>query len=248
MQERPTLIIADPSMLGSVRSRRDLLKIMALGGAAVFLPGVMAACKNSKSPTGPILPGTGSPLTIDFAKGDIAVLQFAYLLEQLEADFYTKVVAAFGGSNLSAAEKTVVQDIMYHEVLHREFLKAALGPSNNFTATPTYQNVNFSDRLSVLNTAKAFEDLGVAAYNGAAQYIASTDYLTLAGKIVSVEARHAAAIRDLLNPKSGDFAPTTFDNVFKPATVAAGAQPFIVQSLVLSNPPTMFVQGPNNNG
>jgi hypothetical protein len=248
MQERPTLIIADAGTLSSVRSRRDLLKIMALGGAAVFLPGVMAACKDSTSTTNPVLPGTGSTLIIDFAKGDIAVLQFAYLLEQLEADFYTKVVAAFGGSNLSAAEKTVLQDIQYHEVLHREFLKAALGASNGFTATPIYPNVNFSDRLSVLNTAKAFEDLGVAAYNGAAQYIASTDYLTLAGKIVSVEARHASAIRDLLNPKSGDFAPTTFDNLFKPLTVATAAQPFIVQSLGFSNAPTSFVQGPNNNG
>lgn len=32
------------------------------------------------------------------------------------------------------------------------------------------------------------------------------DYLVIAGKIVSVEARHAAAIRDLLNPGSADFA------------------------------------------
>jgi hypothetical protein len=248
MHERPTVVIADPRVLSSLRTRRDLLKVMALGGAAIFLPGVMAACKDSTTSSSPVLPGTGSTLIIDFAKGDIAVLQFAYLLEQLEADFYTKVVAAFGGSNLSAAEKTVVQDIMYHEVLHREFLKAALGVSNGFTATPIYTDVNFSDRLSVLNTAKAFEDLGVAAYNGAAQYIASTDYLTLAGKIVSVEARHASAIRDLLNPKSGDFAPTTFDNLFKPATVAVAAQPYIVQSLSLSNAPATFVQGPNNNG
>jgi hypothetical protein len=32
------------------------------------------------------------------------------------------------------------------------------------------------------------------------------DYLLLAGKIVSVEARHASAIRSLINPNSADFA------------------------------------------
>ncbi len=69
--------------------------------------------------------------------------------------------------------------------------------------------------MSVLSTAKALEDTGVSAYNGAGAYISSADYLTLAGKIVSVEARHASAIRDLLNPKSADFAG---DDVVNPTT------------------------------
>ena len=53
-------------------------------------------------------------------------------------------------------------------------------------------------------TAKAFEDLGVSAYNGAGVLIKDAGYLTLAGKIVSVEARHAAQIRDLI--ANGSFA------------------------------------------
>ena len=250
MSDRPPLIITDGSLLTSVRSRRDALKVMAMGGVLVFLPAAFSACGDDKStnPTTPPLPNSGSSLVIDFSKGDIAVLQFAYALEQLEADFYTKVVAAFGGSNLTAAEKSVMQDIKYHEVLHRELFKAALGATNGFTVTATYPGVNFNDRLSVLGAAKTFEDLGVAAYNGAAQYIASTDYLTLAGKIVSVEARHAAAIRDLLNPKSGDFAPNTFDDAFAPLKVATAAQGFIVNKLSFANAPTTFIQGPNNNG
>jgi hypothetical protein len=55
-----------------------------------------------------------------------------------------------------------------------------------------------------LATAKAFEDLGVSAYNGAGYLIQSPDYLTIAGKIVSVEGRHAAYIRDLIS--NGSFA------------------------------------------
>jgi len=249
MSDRPTLIVPDPGLLSSVRSRREALKVMAMGGVLVFLPAAFTACdNNSTTPTGTPLPNTGTSLVIDFAKGDIAVLQFAYALEQLEADFYTKVVAAFGGSNLTAAEKLVLQDIKYHEVLHRELFKAAIGSTNGFTLTPAYPGLNFNDRLAVLNAARDFEDLGVAAYNGAAQYLSSTDYLTLAGKIVSVEGRHAAAIRDLLNPKSGDFAPKTFDDAFAPLKVATAAQSFIVDRLSFANLPAAFVQGPNNNG
>jgi glutamine amidotransferase-like uncharacterized protein len=69
-----------------------------------------------------------------------------------------------------------------------------------------FSAIDFNSRDSVLNAAKTFEDLGVAAYNGAGQFIESSDYLLIAGKIVSVEARHAAAIRDLINPGSADFA------------------------------------------
>ena len=51
-------------------------------------------------------------------------------------------------------------------------------------------------------TARTFEDLGVSAYNGAGQLLTVAANLLTAGKIVSVEARHAAAIRDLLVPNS----------------------------------------------
>jgi hypothetical protein len=54
----------------------------------------------------------------------------------------------------------------------------------------------------VLNAAKTFEDLGVSAYNGAGYLLQNTTFLLLAGKIVSVEARHAAAIRELLQTNS----------------------------------------------
>jgi hypothetical protein len=139
-------------------------------------------------------------------------------------------------------------DLRNHEVLHRELFKAALGSGNDFTISTTYPGVNFSNRLSILQTARTFEDLGVAAYNGAAQYISNADTLTLAGKIVSVEARHASAIRDLLEPNTAAFAPNAFDDVFRPATVGAAAQGFITEQLTLANAPATFVQGPNNNG
>ncbi len=246
MAQKKTLVISSADQLLETRTRRDFLKVIGVGGVLVMLPSAITACSNDSS-TGP-KPGTGNALTIDFAHGDFAVLQFAYALEQLEADFYTRVVAAFGSSGLSSGEQTVLGEIKNHEVIHREFLKAALGSTYGFTITATYPNVNFGNRTSVLATAAAFEDLGVAAYNGAAQYISSTDYLTLAGKIVSVEARHASAIHDLISPKMNAFAPQAFDDAFSPTKVAAAAQGFIVDKLAFANAPSTFVQGPNNNG
>ncbi len=143
----------------------------------------------------------------DLGKGDVGVLNYAYALEQLEADFYTKVVNNFY-SGISTAEKEIFTDLYHHEVIHRDFFKAAIsGATSNVLPTLEFQypNVNFNDRNSVLATAKALEDTGVAAYNGAGKYITNADYLVIAGKIVSVEARHAAAIRDLINPGTAAF-------------------------------------------
>jgi len=143
----------------------------------------------------------------DLGKGDVGVLNYAYALEQLEADFYTKVVNNFY-SGISNAEKQIFTDLYHHEVIHRDFFKAAIsGATSNVLPTLEFQypNVNFNDRNSVLATAKALEDTGVAAYNGAGKYITNSDYLVIAGKIVSVEARHASAIRNLINPGSAAF-------------------------------------------
>jgi rubrerythrin len=143
----------------------------------------------------------------DLGKGDVGVLNYAYALEQLEADFYTKVVNNFY-SGISAAEKELFTDLYHHEVIHRDFFKAAIsGATSNVLPTLEFQypNVNFNDRNSVLATAKALEDTGVAAYNGAGKYITNPDYLVIAGKIVSVEARHASAIRNLINPGTAAF-------------------------------------------
>ena len=93
--------------------------------------------------------------------------------------------------------------------------------------------MDFTDRHSVLMTAQTFEDLGVSAYNGAGKLIENGDYLLAAGKIVSVEARHAAAIRDMVNMNSVAFAgddvvdENGLDVAREPADVLAAADPFI---------------------
>lgn len=178
--------------------RKDFLKYTAYAGGATALG--LGSCKKSSNSS-----SSSSGTTIDVGSGDFGILNFAYALEQLEAAFYIKVNASFY-SGATSAEKAILSDIMNHEIAHRDFLKAALGSNAIAALTPDFSSVDFTSRTSVLSTSKALEDTGVSAYNGAGQYFMSSDYLTLAGKIVSVEARHAAAIRDLISPKTASFA------------------------------------------
>jgi len=154
---------------------------------------------------------TSSPNTIDVGSGDTGVLNYAYALEQLEAAFYQKVKEGDYYKGAVAAEKAIFDDIAAHEVIHREFFKAALSTSAIKALEVDFTSINFADRNAVLKAAGTFEDLGVAAYNGAGQFISSADYLTLAGKIVSVEARHAALIRDLIS--NGSFVASDVVNL-----------------------------------
>lgn len=138
---------------------------------------------------------------VNLGSGDIGILNYAYALEQLEVAFYTRVVSSqYGG--ISAAETAYLTDIRDHEVAHREFFKKALGANAINDLEVDFSSIDFGSRASVLGTAKAFEDLGVSAYNGAGPLIVDGNYLLLAGKIVSVEARHAALIHDLLAANS----------------------------------------------
>jgi hypothetical protein len=77
--------------------------------------------------------------------------------------------------------------------------------------------------------AQTFEDTGVAAYNGAGRYLTNNAFLALAGKIVSVEARHAALIRDM--NKYNSFVDNDVVNLFSqtansdPGTGTASSTP-----------------------
>lgn len=194
------------------KNRRDFLKISGLAVAGTGL--LLVGCNDDDgTPDANQLPGMRNGV-FDLGGGDFGVLTYAYALEQLEADFYTKVVNAAGfTSTFNSEEQAVLVDLYNHEVIHREFFKAALTgalPDPGTQLLPAlafnYGTLSFSNRNDVLATAKALEDTGVAAYNGAGQIIQTPAYLVLAGKIVSVEARHASAIRSLINPNSKDFA------------------------------------------
>ena len=213
------------------RTRRTILKWSATGafvGIAAF--------------GGLRLPGFGMTpaFAADLGAGDIGILNYAYALEQLEAAFYSKVIET-PYADITEAETALLTDIRDHEIAHRDFLKTALAADAIPDLEVDFSAVDFGDRTSVLTTAQTFEDIGVSAYNGAGQLLTNPEYLLAAGRIVSVEARHSAAIRNLVSPDSVAFAgPDVVDKngldvVRAPAEVLALADPFIVTEVTAMN-------------
>lgn len=202
--------------LSSRVPRRSFLQYAGMGAAGIAL--VAAGCKKDRQIEGVYL-----------GSGDIGILNYAYALEQLEAAFYIQVVSSFY-TGASSDEKIFLTDIRDHEIAHREFFKNALGNMAIPSLEVNFSTIDFSSRTSVLGTAMAFEDLGVTAYNGAGYLLKSADYLLLAGKIVSVEARHAVLIRELNNANSflGAEVDTNSVNISRsPAEVLAIAGTYI---------------------
>lgn len=231
--------------------RRGFFKWIGAGvGTAAFVSGCGLMDEYGDLPF-PFDTGTDAPITLDFSN-DFGVVNYAFLLEQLEAAFFALAVAQ-PYSGITDEERKVLRDLRNHEIIHREFYRQGI-PALGGTAIPAakfdFSAVDFTSRESVLGTARVFEDLGVAAYNGAGPLLNSPDILLVAGKIVSVEARHAAAIRDLLRPvspfsggegDSPDLDPQDegaagedvidengLDRAFDPPTVLAAAAPFLV--------------------
>ncbi|MGE8290814.1 MAG: ferritin-like domain-containing protein [Sphingobacterium sp.] len=215
--------------------RRDFLKFAGASAASLAILGV-ASCKKDRDDD---MDNGGKGMY--FGSGDIAILNYAYALEQLEAAFYIQLVNN-PYSGISDMEKAFFTDIRDHEIAHREFFKVALGAKAISSLEFNLSGINFSSRATVLATAKTFEDLGVSAYNGAGWLIKDPNYLLLAGKIVSVEARHAAWVRDMID--NGSFAnqevvdSNGLDLAKSPSVVLSAAAPFIKSKIDVKDLPT----------
>ena len=214
-----------------IKRRSFFMYAGATAGATAL---VLAGCsKDDNTP--------GTPAGISLGSGDVGVLNYAYALEQLEAAFYAQVVKTPAG-DFQAGELAYFTEVAAHEAIHRDFFKAAINrdaPGKLLqNLTPNFTTIDFSKRASVLGTAKVFEDLGVAAYNGAGKLLKTAAYLVIAGQIVSVEARHAAYVRDLLDTTGKSFAgddqvdpATGLDKALMPVDVIAAAQAFVTEKL-----------------
>ncbi len=235
--------IAQP-LYTPIKRRSFFMYAGATAGATAL---ILAGCSKDDT-NGPGPSGGGN---VSLGSGDVGVLNYAYALEQLEAAFYAQVktstVAGF-----TPAETAYFAEVAAHEAIHRDFFKAAINrdaPGKIIPGlTPNFSGIDFTKRvkaasdtkLGVLDAAKAFEDLGVAAYNGAGKLIKNAAYLVIAGQIVSVEARHAAYVRDLILP--GSFAAddqvnatTGLDKAMMPTEVIAIAQAFVMEKLDASS-------------
>lgn len=173
-------LAAGPGGSVSVSStRRDLLRRGSLVAAVV-----LGAAGGTATPRADAAePSAGQ---------DREILNFALLLEYLQASFYSDAVAhgALSGEVREFAE--VVAD---HERAHVAFLRKTLGAGARARPAFTFGDATRNER-AFLKAAVVLENTGVLAYNGQAANL-TKGALAAAAEIVSVEGRHAAWVSDL---------------------------------------------------
>ena len=179
-------------------SRGDMLKLAAVGGGALL--GSATFLGALAGPAGAVSTAT---------TGDVAILNYALTLEYLEEAFYSDVQS---NNILKGRMATFAEVAGRDEAQHRRFLVKALG--SKAIKKPTFDFGSATQSSGAFaKTAIALEDTGVSAYAGQGPRIKDKKILAAALSVHSVEARHAAWIRALVNApgRQGSPAPAPFD-------------------------------------
>lgn len=192
-------------------NRRGFVRNLALASAAASIVGLPKTAEGQSS--GPT---------------DLDILNFALNLEYLEAEFYTVATtgmtidkfgvsisgsgnagATTGGNQVawSTSDRTVqrvAEELAADERFHVSLLQntiTALGgtpiakPAINVGAL----GIGFGSQDDFIVASRAFEEVGVTAYGGAAPLITNKTVLGYAARILATEAEHVGFIRALIN-------------------------------------------------
>ena len=154
---------------------------------------------------------------------DLAILNYALTLEYLESTFYDRVIAS---NLLTKSELELAKNFGAAEHAHVEALTHDIKAFGGKPVSSPKFTFPLENRKAVLELAATVENVGASAYLGQAPRITNGEILAAALSIHSVEARHAAALNDLLKKS-----PTPNGAFAKPrdmATVLNLVKPFIV--------------------
>lgn len=168
--------------VGDPASRDRFLKRALVAGGTVLAGGALAA---------------GLPRLAASAQSpeqDAEIFNFALLLEQVQAAFYRE---AADMAELDAELLEFAKVVAEHEREHVGYLRDALGSSAR-EEPETFFGAATTDPEEFAAAAITLEDLAVAAYNGQAANL-TKDALRAAATVVSVDARHAAWIRAIVD-------------------------------------------------
>ncbi len=214
-------------------SRRSLLgKSAVIGGGAAFALAAVPGFRASAQDSTPAADG----LEADpyFEDDGVNILNYALTLEHLEATFYREGLATFAPEDFSSDGTTTVYDLLTvigdHENAHVEALTATI---NDLGGTPVEEatyDFGYTDVASFLVTSAALENVGVAAYAGAAPSVAvlAPSLVPTALGIHSVEARHASFVGALINDADNQPFPNAVDAPLTPNEVLEAAGPFFI--------------------
>jgi len=208
-------------MSGSRRSflsRSALLggTVLALGGAG----GSVLAQEEDDEEAAPEMP-TESAFD-DVAGTDVDVLNYALSLEHLESAFYQEALDTFDEDDFAESDALAdydeevgadvhgyVEMIAEHEATHVDVLTQAIELLGGTPAEEGSYDFGVETADDFFAAGQEIENLGVAAYAGAAPFVESPDLLATALSIHSVEARHAG----LMNGVAGESPfPDAFDS------------------------------------
>lgn len=207
MAKKPLL----EDVIAQAPNRRGFLRNIALASAATAAVGVIAKSGSAQD---------GTP-----AITDADILNFALNLEYLEAEFYTVATQGrtidqvgigitgsgtqgptTGGKQVTFPDQItsdIANQIATDERAHVALIRGALSaagatpiarPAINLTAL----GIGFNNVTEFLQLARAFEDVGVTAYAGAAPLITDKMILGVGARIAEVESEHASAVRQLV--------------------------------------------------
>jgi Ferritin-like domain len=140
-----------------------------------------------------VLVRPGRARAAGLSASDVDILNYALVLEYLQASFYTE---AERSGALSGRTANAAQVVGATERAHVKAFLDLLGSKAVKRPTFDFQGTTEQQR-PFLKTAVALEDLAVAAYKGQAPRLKSNAVLAAAVGIHSVEARHAAWMRQL---------------------------------------------------
>ena len=172
-------------------------------------------------------------------------MNYAYALEQLEAAFYSQVISTPYSGITSAENADFDRHPRSRKSLTANYSKPR-SAKRRFRVCRSILPASISAAATAFSARRRFLKIwAFSAYNGAGQLLKDVNFLLLAGKIVSVEARHAATIRDLLSPMSASFAgddavdTNGLDKARMPSEVLAAAAPFIKTPVTAKNLPKL---------
>ena len=254
-------MVSRAEQLWNVASRRDFFRVAGLGGAVVLLPSLFACGDdnptNDTNNTG-VNRDASDPVVLDL-RTDLGIFNFLFLFEQTEVAYYNAAVASSAFAGMTAEQREVISDLRGVEIVHREFLRMLLASNGVGNAAFNQSAINAAAATGpmILRTAEMLEDTGVATQIGFGKYIQNPEYLGIAGKINSVEARHVAAIRDIREASgipavgaagtrfagddivvsSGAFAGLNAKIEYADALARVGATNFLRTRLQVSSPP-----------
>jgi rubrerythrin len=227
-------------MSDQLTSRRSFLAASAVVGAGAFGAVPATAHEDGDEGMSGAMPPTEFVAAGEF-EDDVDILNYARLLEFLEADFYRQGLDNISERDLVCSDPIhefgdPIQDRVYGDLQtileHEETHAEVLGATIEELGGEPIDEPEFEFGTAVENPAEFFalgavlEDTGVGAYAGAGAVIENEDLVPPALSIHSVEARHASFLRVL----SGEIGfPTPFDQPLSRAEVEEAASQFIVE-------------------